>query len=204
MPSAPAICSSRPLTTAGLNHVGIEGALHQKFNLACLADHLAGRRLESPDELSADDLALLLRICHSGQRGEELRRRVDNLEVDTGRGHVVPFDLLGFPLPQQTMIDKDAGQLATDCALHQSRRHSGVDAAREPADDVLAPDLLLDGHYGFLDDIGRSPIRSAASDVVQEMLQDLLAMFGVHYLRVPLDAGKAPVDILEGGNGRPR
>ena len=49
-------------------------------------------------------------------------RRVDNLEVDAGRGYVVPFDLLGFTLPQQTMIDKDTGQLATDRALHQSRR----------------------------------------------------------------------------------
>ena len=36
------------------------------------------------------------------------------------------------------------------------------------------------------------------------MLQHPLAMlFGVQYLRVPLDAGKAPADILERGNGSP-
>src|SRR4029450_12552713 len=130
------------LTATGFHHVGIKRPLYEELDLNGLPDDLTSSCSEGPHELPADDLALLLRICHSGQGGEELRRGVDNLEVDAGRSHVVPFDLLGFPLPQQTMIDKDTGQLATDRALHKSSRHGGVDSARQAADDVLAADLL--------------------------------------------------------------
>src|SRR4029453_10928245 len=192
------------LTATGFHHVGIERALHEKLDLTGLPDDLTSSGLEGPDELPADDLALFLWVRRSGQRGEELHRSVDNLEVDARRGDVVSFDLLGFPLPQQTMIDKDTGQLATDRELHQSRRHRGVDTTRKAADDVLAADLLLDGLHWLVDDIGRSPIRRTSGDGVQEMLQHPLAMLGVQYLRVPLDAGKAPVDILECGNGGSR
>ena len=62
----------RTLTATGLDDVGIERALHQELDLAGLTDHLASSRLEGPNELSADDLALLLRIGHASERGEEL------------------------------------------------------------------------------------------------------------------------------------
>src|SRR4029453_9970060 len=90
------------LPPAGFNNVGIEGALHQKFNFASLADHLAGCCFESPDELSADDLALLLRISNPGERREESRGGIDDLEVDPSRGHVVALDLLALTFATQT------------------------------------------------------------------------------------------------------
>jgi hypothetical protein len=44
---------------AGLHHVGVQGALHQEFDVALLVDLPRGR-LEDPDELATDDLPLLL------------------------------------------------------------------------------------------------------------------------------------------------
>ena len=59
---------------AGLDDVGIERALDEELDRSPwpgLGDDLAGRRLEDPDELAADDLALLLRVGDAGERVEE-------------------------------------------------------------------------------------------------------------------------------------
>src|SRR3712207_8248403 len=58
-------------------------------------------RSEDPDELPADDLALLLGVADPGQRCEELPARVDHPQVRTGDGDEVPFDLLGLALAHQ-------------------------------------------------------------------------------------------------------
>ena len=57
----------------------------------------------------------------------------------------------------------------------------------------IALDLLLD-------DVDHRPGRPAAGDVVQEVLEHLLAVLGVHHLGVPLHAGEPPVEVLEGGD----
>ena len=86
---------------AGLDDVGIERALHQEVDGlavgARLGDDLAGRLLEHADELAADDLALLLRVGHPGQRGEEPVLGVDDLERHPGGLDEVALHLLGSP-----------------------------------------------------------------------------------------------------------
>ena len=47
---------------AGLDDVGIEGALNEEVDVLSLGDDLSRRLLEHADELLADDLALLLGI----------------------------------------------------------------------------------------------------------------------------------------------
>ena len=59
-------------------------------------DDVARRLLEDPDELAADDLALLLGVRHPGQRRQEPLPGVDDDEVDPGRRHEVLLDLLGL------------------------------------------------------------------------------------------------------------
>ena len=66
---------------AGLDDVGVEGALHEEVDGlavgAGLGDDLAGGRLEHPDELAPDDLALLLRVgdARPARRGTAPGRR---------------------------------------------------------------------------------------------------------------------------------
>ena len=73
-----------PLAAAGLDDVGVERALDEELDglavRARVGDDLARGRLEHPDELAADDLALLLRVGHPGQRVEEPVGGVDDLE----------------------------------------------------------------------------------------------------------------------------
>ena len=160
--------------------------------------HLGLGGLEGADELPADDLALLLGLGDAGERVEELLLGVHDVQVDARRGHEVALDLLGLALAQQAVVDEDAGEPVTDRALHHRGRHGGVDAAGEPADRVAGlADLLADALGLLVDDVDHRPGLPAAGDPVQEVLQDGLAVLGVQHLGVPLDAGQAPVEVLE-------
>ena len=89
-----------PGAAAGLDHVGVERALHQEADLVAvldrLAEHLDLGGLEGADELPADDLALLLRVGDVVQCGQEPVGGVHGVQVDPGRGHEVPLHLLAL------------------------------------------------------------------------------------------------------------
>jgi hypothetical protein len=137
-----------PAAAAGLDHVRVEGALDEELDLLAVraggGDDLACRLLEDADELAADDLALRLRVGDAGQRVEEPLLRVDDHEVDPGGGHEVALDLLGLALPEQPVVDEDAGQLLADRPLHERRGDGRVDPAGQPAIGPLVPHLRAD------------------------------------------------------------
>ena len=172
---------------AGLDDVGVERALHQERDLVAVGaadrvgEDLGLGGLEDPDELPADDLALLLGVGDPDERVEELLLRVDDLQVDAGGGHEVALDLLGLALAHQPVVDVDAGEPVADRPLHQRRGDRGVDAAGQAADRLPAvADLVADRLDLLLDDVDHRPGRAAAGDLVQEVLEHLLAVLGVH------------------------
>ena len=185
---------------AGLDDVGVERALDEERGGVAGGEatedaHLGG--LEGADELAADDLALLLGVVDPGQRVEELVAGVDDVEGGED-GLEVALDLLGLALAHQPVVDVDAGEPVADGALHDRGRDRGVDAAGQRADRaaVLA-DLRADALDLLLDDVDHRPGLAAAGDLVQEVLEHLLAVLGVQHLGVPLHAGEPAVDVLE-------
>ena len=68
----------------------------------------------------------ILRFCSgsrdTGERGQEVLRRVDDAQPDPGRRHEVALDLLGLALAKQTVVDEDAGEPVTDRTVHERRR----------------------------------------------------------------------------------
>ena len=119
------------LAAAGLDDVGVERALHEELDRRAfgVGDDLALGSLEHPDELAADDLALLLGVGDVGEEAEEPLLGVDDLEVDAGGLDEVALDLLGLALAQQAVVDEHAGQLVADRSLDQGCGDGGVDAA---------------------------------------------------------------------------
>ena len=61
-------------------------------------------------------------------------------------------------------------------------------------------DLLADPLDLLVDDVDHRPGLAAAGDLVQEVLEHLLAVLGVQHLGVPLDPGEAAPGVLEGGD----
>ena len=132
----------RALAAAGLDHVGVEGALDEPLDLARAA--AARPPLRSTTSRAAaskvrmNSRPMILRLVSGSVTPARWPRnwslRVDDLEVHVGGVHVVALDLLGLALAQQTVVDEDAGQLVADGALHQGRGDRGVDPAGEGAE----------------------------------------------------------------------
>ena len=131
---------------------------------------------------------------------EEGVRGVHDDEVDAGGGDVVALDLLRLPLAQQPVVDEDAGELVADRALHERRGDRGVDAAGQPADHAGVADLGADPGDLVRDDVAGVPVGRDAGGVVQEALDDLLAVGGVPHLGVPLHAVHPPLVARERGD----
>ena len=148
----------------------------------------------------ADDLALLLRLAHTLQGGEEVFGGVHGDELDAGRLDEIMLDLLGLALAQQTVVHEHAGELLADGLMHQSRRDGGVDAAGQAANHLCVADLLADFLDLVLDDVGRVPVIAEAGALVQEVLDELLAHRSVLDFRMPLHAVQFAGLVLHGGD----
>ena len=166
-----------------------------------ITEHPGLGRLEGADELATDDLALLLGVDDPLERAEELVGGVDDVE-GVEDGLEVAAYLLGLAEPHHPVVDVDTGQSVADRALHDRRRDRGVDAAGERADRATLADLGPDPVDLLVDDVDHRPGRAAAGDVVEEVLEHLLAVLGVQHLGVPLDPGQPTVDVLERGHRR--
>ena len=120
---------------------------------------------------------MILRFCSGSvtpaSASRNAVRRVDDLELDAGRGDVVRLDLLGLAGPQQPVVDEHAGQLVADGPMDQCRGHRRVDAAGQAADHLLVADLRSDRGDLLLDDVRRRPVGSMPAIVVQEVLEHL-------------------------------
>ena len=96
--------------------------------------------------------------------------------------------LLGLALAQEAVVDEDAGELVADGLVHEQRRDGAVDSARERAEHPVAPDGCADPLDLLLDHGRGRPGRGDPGELVEEVLQHLLAVRGVHDLGVELDA----------------
>ena len=95
------------------------------------------------------------------------------------------------------MVDENARQLVADGLLHDRRRNGGIDATGKATDHPLVANLLTNQGDLVVDDIGVRPGRFQPGDLVEEVLQNLLAILGVQHLGVELHASKPHTDRLE-------
>ena len=173
-----------------LHHVGIDGALSEKIDLAdlfCLG-------FKDADELLADDLALALGVCYPCQLVQENLLRVDPTDIHMKLTLHHLFHLITLVQPQQAVVHKDAGQPVTHCLLQQGSGNGAVYAAGQGQQNAFAADFLPalpqgSVHIGF-----HGPLLGEAADAVEEILQDFGAILRVHHLRVELHT----IELLAG------
>ena len=147
------IVSATPSVAARLDHVGVERSLDEPLHVA----ELPRLVLEDADELLADPLALLLGVDDPGELREEALLRLDVDERTPKWPPNVSTTCSASSLPQQAVVDEDAGELVADRLVHEQRGDGAVDAAGEPAEDAVAPDARADPLDLLLDHRGRRP-----------------------------------------------
>ena len=172
-----------------LDHVRVQGALGEPPGSL----HGLRRVLEHLDEDPTDDLSLRLGLFDPRQGGQEALAGVHVHEVDAFEVLEVAADLLGLLVPQQPVVDEDAGAAFADGPGQQGRDHRGVDASGEPQDHVVVAHLGADPGHLLLDEVPHRPVRLAAALAEHEVLDELAASSGVHHLRVELHADEAIV-----------
>ena len=211
---------------ARLDHVRVERALDEEAHVAQVVRPESARAdsgLAADDSFPAsssktrmnsspDDRALLLGLRHAGEAGEEPLAGVD---VDERHVEVVAErldDLLGLVLPQEAVVDEHARELVAHRLVDEKGRDGRVDATREAADHALGAHLRPDALDLLLDHGCGGPGRGHPGDVVEEALEDPLALGRVHDLGVELDAVEPLLGVLErrdrrrlrrGGDARP-
>src|SRR5262249_18744655 len=148
-----------------LDHIRIKRALRQPVGAAQLARLL----LEHVDEQPPDCLALGLRIGDALQRAEEQLGRVAVHEADVEAVAECGDDLIRLALPQQAVIDEDAGELLADRLMDQHRSDRRVDPAGEAADHPPGPYFGADaGDLGGAE-AGHGPATSQPQYAVGEV-----------------------------------
>jgi len=95
------------------------------------------------------------------------------------------------------MVDEHARQLVAHRLVDEQRRDGRVDPARERAQHALRPHLHSDPLHLLLDHRCRRPRRRRVGHRVEEVLQQVVPVRGVHDLGVELDAVQPPLRILE-------
>src|SRR6202042_856837 len=108
------------------------------------------------------------------------------------------YDLAGFTLTQQPMIDEDAGELRADRARDQRRGDGGIDPAGEGADHLVAADLRANFLDRALEKGIHLPISLEAGDLLQKITEDRSAVLRVNHLGMKLDAVDLPRRVPHG------
>ncbi len=109
----------RCILGAGLDHVGVQGSLHQVLGIRNVDRHL----FEHPDEHLTDDLAFPLGVGNAFERIDEPILGLHVNEVHVERAAERLFDLFCFSLAHQAVIDEYADELVPDCLVDQRRGH---------------------------------------------------------------------------------
>ena len=178
----------------GFDDIGINRALGQP---AGAFDPL-GIGVEGLDEQAADGLALGFRFGHALQGFQEGLRGVGTDDVEAHipvRGH----DVLEFILPEQAVVDEDAGQLRSDRFVKQHGRDGRIDTAAQAEDDPVVPDLRPEFRDGRVDERRRGPVPLAAADAEGEVREHLRALFCVVHFRMELHGKHLIISDLIGG-----
>ncbi len=133
------------LDRAGLNDIGVDGALSQPLGIG----NQFGFGVEHINESLADGFAFLLGVGNSCKDRIETVFGINAfyIEAHIAIGLQHTFELV---FAKQAVVDKDAMQLMTDGTVEQHRSYSGVNTAGETQHHLVAANLgtkLVDGGF---------------------------------------------------------
>ena len=174
----------RRLAQAALNNIRINGSLYQEIH----GTNLLGFLLKYPDELLADNLALLLRLGYALELLIETLLHIDpdKIQIVWAIRTEYCLNLIPFILAQKAVVHEYAGQLLADGLGHEHSRHGGINAAGQGAECLAVAYLFLQLLDGSLHKGIHAPVTGALADIVHKVAEHLRALYSVQHLRVEL------------------
>ena len=118
------------------------------------------------------------------------------------RSRNVLHDLLRLALPQQSVIDEDAGELIADRLMDQHRGNRRIHPAREAADHPALPHLGADPRDLGGAEAGHGPGAGQAQHAMGEVAQQRRAVRRVHHLGMEQQPVEPPRIVGDGGERR--
>ena len=113
---------------------------------------------------------------------------VDNMEIGLEVVGELVAHLIRFPLPQQSVVDKDARELRADRLEEQGGSDRGIDAAGEAADHPAVADSRADRGHLLVDETGHRPAPVALRNLRDEVGDELRPALAVRDLGMELQA----------------
>src|SRR5690606_24418998 len=182
----------------GFDHIGVDRALRQPAHVF----ELCGFGIENVYEGVADDLALLLRIGDACEAAEEDLLRIHSYDLHAHVPGESGHNLIALVLAQQAVIDEHAGELRAYGPVQQRRDHGGVDAAGQAQQYLVAANLVAYARDAVLDDVARRPVIRAATDLVDEAVENAAALSGMGNFGVEVHAVEAALVVTYAVDGR--
>lgn len=94
------------------------------------------------------------------------------------------------------MVHKHAGQLLSDGLCQHRSQHRGIHAAGQGAQHLAVANALPQSLDIVLHEGVHLPVTGAATDVIHEVAEHLLALSGVEHFRVELNSVQALLGVL--------
>ena len=112
-----------------------------------------------------------------------------------------PLDGFRLARAQQSVIDKNAGQLIADGLMHQRRGHRRIHTATETQDDAAFTDLLANLAARTFNERTHRPLRFTTANSMNEIFENHLSTGGMRDLRMKLETVNASLDVSDGRVG---
>ena len=147
-------------------------------------------------------LALLFRV---GNALEHLEEAVFCVNADHLDAHVLgegSHYLVPFVQSQQTIVDKNTGQPISDGAMQNGGNHRRIHTTGKTQQYLLVTHLFTNRLNTVIDNAGRIPQVFAFTDIVEEALQDTLALPCMSHLRVKLQTIETTFLVRDTCQGR--
>ena len=155
--------------------------------------------LENGDEFGADELPFAFGFGDALEAGKEPRGGIDPDEGDP-EGQAEEFvHFLGFVLPQEAVVDEDAGEAVAEGFVEEEGGDAGIHAPGNPHQDGFVPHEGTDAGDLFFDVPRHRPRRLGPAEIEGETPQDVGPVDGMLDFGVELDAEPRFLAVLDGG-----
>ena len=188
---------------AGLDHVGVERALHQERHRGPgLPAAAPSTSASAASKTRMNSRPMILRFSSGSLTPASASRKrfcasttwsLTPVAATKSRSTCSASPLRSSPWSTKTQVSRSPIARCTMAAATAESTPPDSPQMARPVSPIWARirlDLLLD-------DVDHRPGLAAAGDVVQEVLEHLLAVLGVQHLGVPLHAGQPAVEVLE-------